>query len=333
MSFIDGIISKAKADPKHIILPEPEDERVLKAAAMLDEAGIAVVTLVGDPGATRAEMERLGIERDVNIVHPKEAHWFDDFAQEYYDLRKAKGMTPEKAREVMSEPIPHAVMMLNTGMAEGIVAGACHSTGDTLRPALQILRTAPGVKIVSSFFFMDFGETVYVFADCGLMENPDAPQLAEIAVSSAESAAAFDIPTKVAMLSYSTKGSASNPLVDKVVEATRVAKERAVERWGADSSVEIDGELQLDAAIVESVGQRKAAGSPVAGHARVLIFPDLNAGNIGYKLAERLGGASAYGPILQGLRKPVNDLSRGCSPEDIVGVAAVTCVQAQMLAE
>jgi len=223
--------------------------------------------------------------------------------------------------------------MLHRGLANGMVAGAIHSTAATLRPALQILRTAPGCKLVSSFFFMDMpqGDVTYLFADSGLVENPDAEQLAEIALSTAQTALNFGIDPYVAMLSYSTKGSAKSVLTEKVVEATRIAQERMVERFGADSPVRIDGELQADAALVESVGTSKAPGSEVAGRARVLIYPDLNSGNIAYKLVQRLAGAEAYGPVLQGLRLPVNDLSRGCSWEDIVGVAAVTVVQSQMM--
>jgi len=333
MAFIDSIVEKAHGNPKHILLPEPEDARTLKAAAEIEERGIARVTLIGDLDRTASDLKKLGISREIAVVDPTKSEWLESFAQAYYEMRKAKGMTEEKALATMQEPIPHSVMMLHQGKGDGIVAGACHSTGDTLRPALQILRTAPGVKLVSSFFFMGLGDIVYLYADCGLVENPDAEQLAEIALSSAQSAMAFGIDPKVAMLSYSTKGSAKSPLTDKVVEATRIAQERAKERFGVDSPVVIDGELQADAAIVESVGKKKAPDSPVAGKARVLIFPDLDSGNIAYKLTQRLAGAGAYGPILQGLRLPVNDLSRGCSFEDIVGVAAVTCVQAQMLSE
>ncbi|MEA3365716.1 MAG: phosphate acyltransferase, partial [Candidatus Hydrogenedentes bacterium] len=221
--------------------------------------------------------------------------------------------------------------MLHKGNADGLVAGAMHSTSDTLRPALQILKTAPGVKIASSLFFMVFEDVTYLFADCGLIEDPDAEQLAEIAVATAQTAIGFDIDPIVALLSYSTKGSARSHLTEKVVKATELAQQRAKEVFSADSKVRIDGELQGDAALAERVGRKKAPSSEVAGHAKVLIFPNLDAGNIAYKLVQYLGGAEAYGPIIQGMRLPVNDLSRGCVPDDIVGVAAVTVVQSQLL--
>lgn len=330
MSFIDDIIEQAQGHPKRIVLPEPEDERTLRAAAALEEKGIAKVILVGSEDLVRGKLRELGISGDFAIVDPTRAKWREDFAASLYAMRKAKGLSEEDAEKQMIEPIRHGVMMLHKGMGDGLVAGAIHSTGDTLRPALQILRTAPGVSLVSSFFFMVFPDTTYVFADCGLVEDPTAEQLAEIALESAKTAVSFGIDPYVALLSYSTKGSAKSPLTEKVVEATRIAKERLAERLGGDTPVQIDGELQGDAALVAGVGAKKAPGSPVAGKARVLIFPDLNAGNIAYKLVQRLAGAEAYGPILQGLRLPVNDLSRGCSAQDIVGVAAVTVVQAQM---
>lgn len=330
MAFIDNVIAKAKSDPKHILLPEPEDDRTLIAAAKIEEEGIAPVTLIGDEAKTRARLAELGIARSFKIVEPAKAEWYESFVQEFFEMRKAKGLTEEAARKTMADPIPHGIMMLHKGMGDGLVAGAIHSTGDTLRPALQILKTRPGSSLVSSVFFMTLGETTYVFADCGLVEDPNVQQLGEIAVESAASAMAFGIDPIVAMLSYSTKGSAKSALTQKVVEATAIAQELAAKRFGPDSPVVIDGELQADAALVESVGKSKAPGSPAAGKAKVLIFPDLDAGNIAYKLVQRLGGADAYGPIIQGVRLPVNDLSRGCSAEDIVGVAAVTVVQAQM---
>ena len=330
MSFIDTIIEKAQASPGRILLPEPEDERTLRAADALLEQGIANVVLVGSKDVVAGKQAELGITRDFEIVDPADAEWRDDFNQTFFEMRKKKGITEEAAAETMGDAIPHGIMMLQKGMGDGLVAGACHSTGDTLRPALQILRTSEGVSLVSSFFFMVVGETVYMFADCALVEDPNSQQLAEIALTTAQSALAFSIEPKVAMLSYSTKGSANSPLTQKVVEATQIARERAAEMFSAESGVEIDGELQLDAAIVESVGSSKAPGSSVAGSARILVFPELNSGNIGYKLVQRMAGAEAYGPILQGIRKPVKDLSRGCSWEDIFGVAAITSVQGQM---
>lgn len=331
MSFIDRIIERAKTSLQHIVLPEPEDDRTLVAADKIVERGIAKVTLVGDEALVREKQKALGITREFNIVDPATASWRGEFEAELLEMRKSKGMTPELAAQTMGIAIPHAIMMLHKGLADGLVAGAIHSTGDTLRPALQILKTAPGCSLVSAFFFMAKEDQVFLYADCGLVEDPDASQLADIAVASAGTALAFGMEPYVAMLSYSTKGSAKSRLTEKVVEATRLAQERALERFGADSPVRIDGELQGDAALVPGVAARKAKDSSVAGRAQVLIFPDLDAGNIAYKLTERLGGYEAYGPILQGLRLPVNDLSRGCSAEDIVGVAAVTAVQSQML--
>lgn len=263
------------------------------------------------------------------IVNPEDSDRFEEFVETFYEMRKAKGVTPEKARETMKDPLFFGVMMVKKGLADGMVAGAINSTANTLRPALQILKTAPGTKLVSAFFMMivpdcEFGANgTFLFADSGLVENPSAEELSEIAISSAGSFEALTGEKAcVAMLSYSTYGSAKNPLVDKVVEATRLAKVKA-------PHILLDGELQLDAAIVPKVGKSKAPASPVAGKANVLIFPDLNSGNIGYKIVERLAKAEAYGPITQGIAAPVNDLSRGCSATDIVGVVAITSVQAQ----
>ena len=254
---------------------------------------------------------------------------FGEYSNKFYELRKAKGMTPEKAKEIMKEPIYFGTMMVKVGDADGIVSGACHPTAHTLRPALQILKTAPGTKLASAFFLMvtkcqEYGEDgVFIFADSGMNEYPDADGLSEIAISSAKSFKQLvGKEPRVAMLSYSTYGSASSPLTEKVIEATRILKEKAPDLL-------CDGELQLDAAIIPEVAERKAPGSPIAGKANVLIFPDLDAGNIGYKLVQRFGRAEAYGPLCQGIAKAVNDLSRGCSSDDIVGVVAITSVQAQ----
>ena len=330
MTVIEQIIAQAQKEMRTVVLPEADDERTLLAADRIEERGIAHVVLVGDEGAIREKRRTLEIIREFEVVDPKTAAWRDSFAESFHEMRKAKGMTPGDARRLMEEPIHHGIMMLHRGMAHGLVAGAIHSTADTLRPALQILKTAPGVSMVSSFFFMTCGEITYLFADCGLVENPNAEQLAEIALQTAGTALQFGIDPKVAMLSYSTKGSAKSPLTEKVVEATRLANAQITDRFGAHSPVEIDGELQGDAALVQAVGAKKAPGSAVAGRARVLVFPDLNSGNIAYKLVQRLAGADAYGPIIQGMRLPVNDLSRGCTAEDIVGVAAITSVQSQM---
>lgn len=330
MNFIDSVMERAKKVQGTVILPEPEDERTLRAADVIESRGIAKVILVGDDELVRRKCSELGISRTFEIVNPAKAPWFEEFVETFYEMRKSKGLSKDQACAAMREPIAHGVMMLHKGKGSGLVAGAIHATADTLRPALQILKTAPGCSLVSSFFFMCKGETIYVFSDCGLVEDPDKDQLAEIALSSAQSAIAFGIEPKVAMLSYSTKGSAHSHLTEKVVQATAIAQQKAKERFKPEDNVIIDGELQADAALVPKVGASKAPGSPVAGNARVLIFPDLDAGNIAYKLVQRLGGFEAYGPIMQGIRLPVNDLSRGCSAEDIVGVAAITMVQSQL---
>jgi phosphate acetyltransferase len=330
MTVLEQIIAQAQKETRTILLPEAEDDRTLVAADLIEERGIAHVVLVGDTEAIREKRRHLELVRELEVVDPKKSTWLDSFVETFYEMRKAKGMTPEEARRLMEEPIHHGIMMLHRGMAHGLVAGAIHSTAATLRPALQILKTAPGASMVSSFFFMACRETTYLFADCGLVEEPNAEQLAEIALQTAGTAMQFGIDPKVALLSYSTKGSAKSALTAKVIEATRLAQSKVVERFGAHSPVEIDGELPGDAALDEAVGAKKAPGSNVAGRARVLVFPNLDSGNIAYKLVQRIGGADAYGPIIQGMRLPVNDLSRGCTAEDIVGVAAITSVQSQM---
>lgn len=329
MNFLEQIVSRAKSDIKTIVLPESTDIRTIKAAAMIQKQGIANIILVGN----KNEIKKLAGDLDISkaqIVDPADFDKFDEYVNTLYELRKAKGMTIEQARKLLSENVLYfGIMMVKMGAADGMVAGAINSTGNTLRPALQILKTAPGAKLVSAFFIMvvpncEYGENgVFVYGDSGLVENPNAEELSEIAIASSKSFKSLvQAEPVVAMLSYSTYGSAKSELTEKVVEATKLAKEKAPE-------LQLDGELQADAAIVASVGQSKAPGSSVAGKANVLIFPDLNCGNISYKLTQRLAKADAYGPIIQGLARPVNDLSRGCSAEDIVGVVAITCVQAQ----
>ncbi|MBP1588245.1 MAG: phosphate acetyltransferase [Clostridia bacterium] len=328
MNFLERISERARSDIKTIVLPESEDVRVIKAAAMIQEQGIANVVLVGDPDKIKILAEGLDISK-ARIVNPIGYGKFDEYVNAFYELRKAKGMTPEKAEATMKDYVYFATMMVKMGEADGMVSGAAHSTADTVRPALQILKTRPGTNKVSAFFVMvvpncEYGaDGAFVYGDSGLVENPDAEALSDIAI---ESAASFkqliEKEPVVAMLSYSTYGSAHSELTEKVIEATRLAKEKAPE-------LVLDGELQADAALVPKVGASKAPGSPVAGKANVLIFPDLNCGNIAYKLTQRLAKAEAYGPILQGVARPVNDLSRGCSAEDIVGVVAITAVQAQ----
>jgi len=328
MGFLEQIIERAKSDIKTIVLPESTDLRVVTAASMISNQGIANVVLIGDENDIRKLAGDLDLSK-VKVENPKTSANFEDYAATFCELRKSKGMTIEEARETMKNPLYYGVMMVKKGQADGMVAGAINSTGNTLRPALQILKTAPGTKLVSAFFVMvvpdcEYGNNgTFIYGDCGLVENPDADQLSEIAIASAGSYKQLvqDEP-QVAMLSYSTYGSAKSELTEKVVKATQLAKEKA-------PNLSLDGELQADAALVQAIAKSKAPGSKVAGKANVLIFPDLNCGNIAYKLTERLANAEAYGPITQGIAKPVNDLSRGCCAEDIVGVAAITAVQAQ----
>ena len=327
MALIDKIKAKAKANVKHIVLPEGEESRNVQAAVKIVSQGIATLTLLGDPAKVKEVAAGASLE-GLEIIDPRTSDKCEAYAATLYELRKAKGMTPEQAAELVKDPMYYGVMMVKMGDADGLVSGAIHSTGDMLRPALQIIKSKPGIKTVSSCFLMECPNKAYgddgvmVFADCAVNIDPDAEQLASIALGAADSARALaGIEPRVAMLSFSTKGSAKHDLVTKVQEATRIAKE-------LDPNLLLDGELQLDAAIVESVGQLKAPGSPVAGKANVLVFPGLEAGNIGYKLVQRLAGAEAYGPILQGIAKPCNDLSRGCSVDDIVATVAITAAQA-----
>ena len=327
MNFLEKISERAKKDIKTIVLPESSDIRTIQAAAMVQERGLANIILVGREDAVKKLAGNLDISK-ARIVDPETSDKFEEFAEAFYQMRKAKGMTPEKAREVIKDELYWGVMMVKMGLADGMVSGAIHSTADTLRPALQILKTAPGTKLVSSFFVMvvpdcEYGKDgIFIYSDSGLVENPNADELSEIAIASAKSFKSLvQAEPKVAMLSYSTYGSAKSVLTEKVIEATKLAKEKAPDLM-------LDGELQADAALVPSVGKSKSPGSLIAGQANVLIFPDLNCGNIAYKLTQRLAKAEAYGPVTQGIAKPVNDLSRGCSAEDIVGVVAITAVQA-----
>ena len=328
MAIIDKIKAKAKADVKHIVLPEGEETRNAQAAAIIAKEGLAKLTLLGNPEKVKAAANGASLE-GVEIIDPATSEKCAEYANLLYELRKAKGMTEEKAAQLVKDPMYYGVMMVKSGDADGLVSGAIHSTGDMLRPALQIIKSKPGIKTVSSCFLMEtpnkqYGDDgIMIFADCAVNIDPDATALANIAIGAAESARALaGIEPRVAMLSFSTKGSAKHDVVTKVQEATRIAHEMAPELM-------LDGELQLDAALVEKVGQLKAPGSAVAGKANTLIFPSLEAGNIGYKLVQRLGNAEAYGPILQGIAKPCNDLSRGCSVDDIVATVAITAVQAQ----
>lgn len=330
MTFIEKIKEKAKQEIKTIVLPEGNDIRTLKAASMVLNDNYANLIILGKESQIKemAKENNLDISK-AKIINPIESDNYKTYVHDFYELRKAKGMTLEKAEEMMKDETYFGMMMVKESDADGLVSGACHSTSDTLRPALQILKTAPGTKLVSAFFVIvvpncEHGENgTFVFSDCGLNEYPDSEALSEIAISSAKSFEQLvGTQPKIAMLSYSTYGSAHSPLTDKVVEATKLLKQK-------EPNLICDGELQLDAAIIPEIAASKAPGSPVAGKANTLIFPDLDAGNIGYKLVQRLAHAEAYGPLCQGIAKPVNDLSRGCSAEDIAGVIAITAVQAQ----
>jgi phosphate acetyltransferase len=328
MTFLERTIQRAKSNKKTIVLPESEDIRTLKAASVALKEGIADIILLGNKEKVKKNGKGLNIPEE-KVLEIDKFDRIDEYANMLYQLRKEKGVTLDIAYKLLENPLYFAVMMVKMGDADGMVAGAVSSTSDTLRPALQILRTAKGTKIVSAFFIMcvpdcQYGANgVFAYGDSGLVENPDAEQLSEIAISTAKS---FELLVEeqpvVAMLSYSTYGSAKSELTEKVIQATKLAKEKAPELL-------LDGDLQVDAAVVKEIGQRKAPGSSVAGKANVMIFPNLDAGNIAYKLTERLAKAEAYGPLLQGIAKPVNDLSRGCTAEDIVGVIAITAVQAQ----
>lgn len=329
MGFIDTIKDRARKNKKTIILPESMDRRTFEAAAQILEEDIANLIIIGTPEEVAANSQGLDISKAV-VINPYTYEKTQEYIDLFVELRKAKGLTKEQAKEAMFKDYAYyGCLMIKNGDADGMVSGACHSTADTLRPCLQIIKTKPGTKLVSAFFLMvvpncQYGaEGTFVFADCGLNQNPSPEELAAIAASSAKT---FELLVEkepiVAMLSHSTMGSAKHADVDKVLEAAKIAKETYPD-------LKIDGEIQADAAIVPSVGASKAPDSPVAGKANVLVFPDLDAGNIGYKLVQRLAKAEAYGPVTQGIAKPVNDLSRGCSAKDIVGVVAITAVQAQ----
>lgn len=327
-SFIDSLIERAKADKKTIVLPEGNDERILEAAQEALAQGIANIIILGDVD----EINSKGFDlAGATIIDPATSDKQEEFAELLYELRKAKGMTPEEAKELVKDPIHFAVLMVKSGLCDGLVGGACHATIKILSPSLKIIKTAPGEPMVSSFFIMDvpgseFGENgLFLFADCALEIQPTSEKLAHIANQTDKSFKRLigDDP-RIALLSHSSHGSAVNDDSTKVVKAVEYIRENYPD-------IVADGELQLDAAIVPELGASKAPNSPVAGKANVLIFPDLDAANIGYKLVQRLGGAKAYGPVLQGLAAPVNDLSRGCTAEDVVGVIAITCVQAQTM--
>lgn len=328
MSVIENLIKMARTNRKTIVLSETEDIRVLEAAYKILKSDFANLVLIGNI----EDMKKVAPQYDLSkatVLSPDSYERFDEMVNKFYELRKHKGMTEEKARETLKDSTYFATMLVKMGIADGLVCGATHSTADTLRPGLQIVKAGEGVSTVSAFSIMEVpncelgNNGIFFFADTGLVENPTAEQLAEIAIVTARSYKdIMDDEPIVAMLSYSTYGSAKSELTQKVIDATQIVKNR-------EPNLLVDGELQLDAAIIESVGKSKAPGSKVAGKANVLVFPDLNCGNIGYKIVERLAKANAYGPITQGMAKPINDLSRGCKADDIVGAVAITCLQAK----
>lgn len=322
--FLDRMIERAKLRERTIVLPESNDERILSAAEKALEIGLAHIILIGNTDEILSSGYNL---QDATIIDPANSEYTEEFIESLYELRKKKGVSREDARHLLENNLYYGVMLVKKGIANGMVAGACNSTANVLRPSLQILKTKPGTMLVSSYFIMivpdcTMGDNgTLLFSDCGLEVQPDEEKLAHIALSAAESwKSIIGTEPRVAMLSHSTYGSSKKEEAIKVFEATRLAKRLAPDLL-------IDGEIQLDAALITSIGQRKAPGSPVAGNANVLIFPDIDAGNIGYKLVQRLANAEAYGPITQGLAAPVNDLSRGCTAEDVLGVIAITCNQ------
>lgn len=322
-TLMEEIKEKARKQRKTIVLPEAHDERVIQAAGKITKEGFCSIILLGDENKIREDANKLNIDLSgVRIINPLKSDKLSDFTNIYFNLRKSKGVDFEKAKETMKNNLFFGAMMVREGMADGFVGGSASPTADVLRAGIHCVGMPEGISTVSSFFLMIWQEKVFAFADCAVVPNPTEEQLADIAISTADNFSKLvgDEP-RVAMLSFSTKGSAEHEMIDKVRKATEIVKKKR-------SDIKIDGELQFDAAIVEKVGKSKAPGSEISGKANVLIFPDLNAGNIGYKIAQRMGGAEAIGPIVQGLRKPVFDLSRGCSVDDIVGTAAIACLMA-----
>lgn len=328
-TFIKDVLARAKQHYKTIVLPEGEDLRVLKAAHIINKDKICKIIILGDEAQIKADFAKNGWDLSgIELINPATSPRLEEYASLLFELRKSKGMTEEEAKKTALIPNYFGTLMIKSGHADGMVSGANHSTADTVRPALQIIKSAHKDRAVSSFLVMVSNDKPYVFSDCAITINPSAKELADIALKTSLSAEKFGIEPKVAMLSFSTYGSGKGEQVDKVVEATKLAKEALQSDEFKNMKIELDGELQADAALDMVVARKKAPASHVAGNANVLIFPNLEAGNIGYKLLQRLGGCEAYGPMLQGLNAPVNDLSRGAFAEDIVGVIAITALQA-----
>jgi len=323
VNILEQFEERAKKNPKRIVFPEGTDDRILKAAHRILELKTAQPIILGNSDSICSRAKELGLSiTNEQVFDPSQSTLIEEFAQSYFELRKHKGLTIEQAREAIRHPTTFGTMMVYLDHADGLVSGATHTTAETLRPALQIIKTKEAVPLASSFFIMVTPEKVFFFADCGFVKNPNAKELAAIAITTADSAKRFGFDPYVALLSFSTKGSADDPSIQKVREATQLVRQQRPD-------ILIDGELQVDAAIVDSVAHKKCPDSPVGGKANVLIFPDLNSGNIGYKLVERFAHTRAIGPIVQGLHKPINDLSRGCSVQDIVDITAITVIEAQ----
>lgn len=327
--FFEKIVKKASENIKTIVLPEGHDKRTIDAAVKVLEMGFAKIIILGDVDTIHKQLRQKGGDPSkLQIINPAADAKLNEFASAFYEMRKHKGVSPEQAAAAVKDEVCFGTLLVKLGYADGLVSGACHSSADTIRPALQIIKPVMGLRTISSTFFMCSGENTYLFSDCALVQNPTASQLCDIAIETTKTAFQFGIEPRVAFLSYSTKGSGSGEDVDRVAHAASRAKETMFALFGA--KVPVDGELQFDAAFVPSVAAMKCPNSPLKGQANVFIFPDLGAGNICYKAVQRLAGMEAFGPVLQGLAKPVNDLSRGCSPHDIAATVAVTAIQAAL---